>query len=112
PIILITVLHKHFRAEAVADRDQVDRFFIRRLARRANVRPIPSIGKLGVGGAEAIKEVLGDSIAALRRGENVLIYPSGHVYRHGREDLRGNSAAHTIVSEAPNARVVLVRTAG
>ena len=47
PIIVGAVLHKTFRARFLADKDQVDRFFIRSVARKVRVIPIPDPAKLG-----------------------------------------------------------------
>ncbi|HPD17550.1 MAG TPA: AMP-binding protein [Planctomycetota bacterium] len=112
PILLMTVLHKRFRPRALADQDQVDRFFIRWVARRVGVLTVPSVAKHGPGMRAAVEQALGEAIAALRRGENLLLYPAGHAQRTWREDLRGNSGVERLLREAPEARLVLVRTTG
>ena len=47
----------------------------------------------------------------LARGQNFLIYPSGHLKRGGHEPI-GGSLVHQLLQECPNAKVVLIRTTG
>ena len=47
----------------------------------------------------------------LARGQNFLIYPSGHLKRDGHEPV-GGSLVHQLLQECPNAKIVLVRTTG
>ncbi len=81
-------------------------------AKFLRVVTIPDLRKDGRGGGRAVKEGLARIGAALKAGDNVLLYPSGRVYRGTREDLGANSAVAQILAEAPEARVVLVRTTG
>ena len=112
PVILMAVLNRRFRPRAIADKDQIDRFVIRFLARRVGVIPVPSIARYGLGARGAIERALGEAAERVRGGENLLFYPSGHT-QHGRfEDLRGNSGVEWLLRAAPDARVVLIRTRG
>ena len=51
-------------------------------------------------------------VAALRRGENILIYPSGRLQRRGTEVIGAARAAAELLQACPEANVVLVRTRG
>ena len=112
PIIVMAYLHRPFAPRALADKDQVDRFFVRWLAKRVGVRPIPDVRTYGPAARQQVAATMEECIAGLRRGENLLLYPSGHVYRTRYEDLRGNSAVESILQQVPKVRVVLVRTRG
>ncbi len=112
PVIVLSCLHGRFRPRALADEDQIDRFFVRWMARRLNVRPVPDLTRRGPAARAEVAAAVRDCIAALRQGQNLLLYPSGHIYRSRHEDLRGNSAVETILRECPGARVVLIRTRG
>jgi len=112
PIIVMTWLHEPFAPRALADQDQIDRFFIRWLAQRSGVRPLPDVRRYGPAARVQAEQRLNECIEDLRRGENVLLYPSGHLYRSRYEDLRGNSAVERILRAVPDVRVVLVRTRG
>ncbi|MCP5469390.1 MAG: AMP-binding protein [Chlamydiales bacterium] len=48
----------------------------------------------------------------LKRGENILVYPSGILKTSARESLGGASGTFEILQRAPEAKVVLVRTTG
>ncbi len=112
PIILMAVLHRRFRPRALADENQIDRFFIRYMAKKAGVLPIPDIAKSGSQGREAIEQAVTALADYLKRGENVLLYPGGHAMRTRLEDLGGASAVERLLREVPDARIVLIRTRG
>ena len=112
PIILMAHLHKPFRPRALAVAHQVDRFCIRRLARRMGVRTLPDLRIHGPSAAGEVERAVADVTESLRRGRCLLLYPSGHLYRGRYEDLRGNTAVETILRQVPDARVVAVRTKG
>jgi len=112
PIIVATYLNKDFRPRFLADQDQVDRPVIRTLARYIGARTIPDLARYGSAGRERIEAMISDCIEGLREGENLVMYPAGHIYRQWLEDLRGNSGVETILRECPDVRVVLVRTRG
>ncbi|MGI6525069.1 MAG: MFS transporter [Bdellovibrionota bacterium] len=61
---------------------------------------------------QRLDATLNEISAALERGENILFYPSGHLMRSGFERLKGNSGLQKILQNAPNAKVVMVRTRG
>lgn len=112
PIILCCYLRTPFAPRALADKDQVDRFLIRWLARRTGVRILPSMTKYGSTVRSEVEKVLDESIEDLRRGENLLLWPGGRAYRSYLEDLGGNSAVERILQRCPDVRVVLVRIRG
>jgi long-chain-fatty-acid--[acyl-carrier-protein] ligase len=110
PVIILSRLWRWFAPRALADREQTERFFVRFLARRTNVLPIDDLAQ---GGDPAgVRAAINACAAALRQGENVLLYPSGRVYRSRAERLGNSRAAHTVLQQVPDARVVLVRTTG
>ncbi len=112
PVILLAILTPRFRPRPLADERQVDRPFLRGLARRLRTITIPDVTEEGRFAADRVRAGITACIEALRRGDNVLLYPSGHVYRSRYENLRGNSAAATVLGALPRVRVVLVRTTG
>ena len=113
PIILVTSLQQRFRPRALADKDQIDRFFIRWLARRVGARPVPDLGTYGPAVRETrCRRPSPTAWKTCASTRNLVLYPSGHIYRSRYENLRGNSAVETILRELPDVRVVLVRTRG
>ncbi len=73
---------------------------------------IPDPYKDGKKAADAVMAGIAEIAAALRRGDNVLLYPAGRIYRSGRERLGANSAVARLLADLPGLRVVAVRTSG
>ena len=112
PIMVMAVLWPRFRPRVLADRAQARRWGIHFLARRARALEIADMTRDGRGAREQVESMIEASAAALRRGEALLLYPAGRIYRQRREDLGGNSAVEQLLQAVPDVRVVLVRTAG
>ena len=112
PVIVVAHLYRRFRVRALADRGQIDRFFIRSVTWRIGVLPIPDMVTAGSESAAAVRKMVAECVETLRGGENVLLYPSGRTYRSHLEEIGGTSAVETILRELPDVRVVLVRTRG
>ncbi len=112
PVIVTSQLWPRFHPRPLADEAQVDRLFVRRLARLLRVIVIPD---LSLGGRERQQEVragINRVSEALRQGDNVLLYPAGRLMRGPREDLGANSAVAHIVHSVENVRIVTIRTTG
>ncbi len=112
PVMIVTALRRRFGPLVLADRDRVNIPVIRHLFARLGVLPIPDPAQCGVAGRAAIEQAIQDCIRAVRRGDNLLFWPAGRIYRSRLEDLGGNSLLETLVKAAPDIRVVLVRTRG
>ncbi len=112
PVIVMSVLAKRFDPRALGDENQIDRFFIRWLARRQGIIPVPDLVASGPGARRRVEQAVGKVVDLLKDGQNMLLYPSGHAYHSRHEDLRGNSAVRTILDEIPDQRIVLLRTTG
>jgi len=112
PVIVLTVLQKDFQPHSMADQDRINLPIVRWLAPRLGVRPLPDVAKYGEACKEEVQRVIQESIEGLKAGENLLMYPAGHLARSRHEDLGGTSALSTILEQVPDARIVLVRTRG
>src|SRR5688572_22975280 len=112
PVILTAILLPDFRPRAIADSRQVDRPVIRNIAKAIGVRTLPDPRRDGRDSSDQIERMLHDTIEGVKRGENALLYPAGHLARERHEDLGGNSGTELLLKKAPGARVVLVRTKG
>lgn len=62
--------------------------------------------------AEGARRALDNIVAALRRGENVLMYPEARLQIATNSQLGMNGGLERILEAVPNARVVIVRTEG
>jgi long-chain-fatty-acid--[acyl-carrier-protein] ligase len=112
PVIVLAHLHGEFGIRPLALEDQIDLPVIRELAGLLGTLSVPVLSELDEGSVRAVQRSIDLCIRALKRGENVLLYPAGRLMRHRSETLGGVSAAHRIISELPGLRVVLVRTTG
>lgn len=112
PVILATVLNAAFRLRPLADENQFATPLMRWFAAKAGIRLIPDPAKSGLARRGDVDAAIEQCIAGLRAGENVLLYPSGHIYRQRYEDLGANSAVESILKALPDVRIVMVRTRG
>jgi len=112
PVFMFAYLHGPFHPHGFGDQDQVNRFFIRYFARRWGVRTIPSIAVYGPAARAEIEKVLDQSIEGLKKGENLVLWPAGRIYRSRLESLGANSSVERILQNYPDVRIVLVRTRG
>lgn len=112
PVIVTTHLYPLFKARALSEEDQIDRPAVRWIARRLRILPLPDLAKHGAERRAEVEQAILTCAECLRRGDNLIIYPAGRIYRQRYENLGGASAVETILREAPDVRIVLVRTRG
>jgi acyl-[acyl-carrier-protein]-phospholipid O-acyltransferase/long-chain-fatty-acid--[acyl-carrier-protein] ligase len=112
PIILLSTLHRPFQPSILADKDRIDVPILRPLAALFGAVPMPDIARHGNTKRPEVEKALKECAARLERGENLIFYPAGRLYRSSHEDLGANSGVSTLLARVPNARVVLVRTSG
>ncbi len=113
PIIVISQLYGTFAPRALADKDQIDRPFFREIARLFQPIALQDAKQLTDAEArEAVDRAMGEVVAVLKSGGNVVLYPAGHTKRSRYEELGGNSGIETILKAYPEVRVVLARTCG
>ena len=101
-----------FGIRPLALEDQIEQPVISAFASLLGVLRVPVFSELDEGSVKEVQRSIDLCVEALKRGENVLLYPAGRLMRHRLETLGGVSAAHHIISELPDIRVVLVRTTG
>jgi long-chain-fatty-acid--[acyl-carrier-protein] ligase len=112
PVIMFTYLHGQFAPHGFGDQDQVNRPLIHFFARRWGIRTVPSIEHYGPAARTEIEKVLDQTIAGLKQGDNLLLWPAGRVYHSCKESLGANSSVERILKNCPDVRIVLVRTRG
>lgn len=112
PIILMSRLYKKFKLRPMADYDQVNRPFVRGIVKRVNAVILPNLAKTGKSGKETIVEAMSSVVEALKDGDNIIMYPAGHLAHNCYEDIGGSSGVEHIVKEVLNLRIVLIKTTG
>lgn len=82
------------------------------LMRLAGSVPMPDLSEHSRSAREQTLTTIDTLVAGIQRGENFLIYPSGHAQRRGLEEIGGARAASEVLERCPEANLVLVRTRG
>ena len=87
--------------------------FIHKLLRFLDALPVPNFST----SSNSLKrkrseEVFEEVIRGLKKGDNFLIYPAGGTKNTSKEILGGASGLHRILSDVPQANIVLVRIKG
>ena len=59
-----------------------------------------------------LENAYNEVLDGLKKGDNILFYPAGHLKISGVEKLGGQSGLHTLLSKEPNLKLALVRTTG
>jgi len=110
---IVYALLAGLRPRPLADERQVRRVPLGTLAAKfVRAVLIPDAEKTGAHAKEGLKEGLKSLEEALKKGEHILLYPSGKIYRSSKESIGGNSGVSNLLLAAPEARVVLVRITG
>ncbi|MCI0704354.1 MAG: AMP-binding protein [Planctomycetia bacterium] len=73
---------------------------------------MPDIVKASAEDKQRAEAAVGEVIATLRAGQNVILWPSGRLERDGVERLGGARTAADVLAAVPEVTVVLVRTRG
>ncbi|QJW96026.1 AMP-binding protein [Frigoriglobus tundricola] len=73
---------------------------------------MPDIVRASAEDRRRAEGAVGAVIAALRAGENVILWPSGRLSRDGAEHLGGARSAADVLAAVPGVTVVLARTRG
>ena len=113
PIIMCTQVLKLAPIRPVV----VERFYylplINLIMKMVRAIPIPDMNQNpGYYSRQRLQKTLDTISDALKRGDNVLFYPSGRIMRSGFERLNGKSGLQTILKNTPEAKVVYVSTKG
>ncbi len=112
PVILFTELYGRFHPRTLADRDRVGSPIVAKLASLFGVIPMRDPGAYGAAAREDVDHAMAACAEFLAAGQNVMLYPAGHLQKQRLEEVGGNSAVDTLLALAPDTRVVMVRTRG
>lgn len=73
---------------------------------------VPDLDQQSVEARRQVEGVIDAMIEGLKTGRNHILWPSGRVYRSGKENLGGARSLTEILNAVPEAKVVAVRTRG
>jgi long-chain-fatty-acid--[acyl-carrier-protein] ligase len=73
---------------------------------------VPDVVSTSAEARERAQAAVAEAIAALKKGDNVGLWPSGRIMRDGVERIGGTRSVADILAAVPDVTVVLVRTRG
>lgn len=112
PALVLTTLWPYLHPRPVLFEGNFQTPLLGFMARLLRAVPIPDLTQASREARARTEQALQEVIAGLRRGDNFLLWPAGHVERDGAEHLGGARAAADLLAAVPEARVVLVHTRG
>jgi len=112
PVILMAILFEKFCPRSVSAEEQVNKPFVKQAVKLVDPILIPNLEKNGKRDKRRVIAALREMIKSLKKSEEIVMYPSGRLYRSCRENLGDNSGVEYILKHAPETRIILVRTTG
>ncbi len=113
PVILMAILGKQFKPRPVVVETMYEMPFIHPIMKIMKAISIPDFDLGGNDYTRLLaKKALNNIQEVVSKGGNILLYPSGHLKRSPREELKGASGAFDIIKGSSKATLVLVKTEG
>jgi long-chain-fatty-acid--[acyl-carrier-protein] ligase len=112
PVIVMSLLYSRFAPRPLVDEKQSDHPLAKYFMELVNAIYIPDLNMSGRDAKEQVFVGIEEIVASLKRGENVLMYPSGRISRGQLEVIGANSGAVSVTHGVPEARIVLIRIRG
>lgn len=112
PVIVMSQLYRRYRPRPLSDEDQVSKPVIKQLMSLVKPIMLPSPKDNGRRDGKHVRKALEKVINCLKKNEQIILYPSGRLYRSKSESLAANSAVETLIKNVPEVQIVLVRTSG
>lgn len=73
---------------------------------------IPELDQASTQARQQAEDAIDGLIESLHKGDNVILWPSGHLSSTGKENLASSRSLTTILQRVPDANIVLIRTEG
>lgn len=112
PILLFSILSKHFAPRPLVFETYYQNRYIKPFMLLFNALEVPDMEKISLSAKQKAQDAIQNLVQGLHKGENFIIWPSGKLQRKGLESLGGNSGISDILKISPNANVLLIRTTG
>lgn len=112
PVLLLSLLHSRYHPRTVLYEGNFNGLIRTVLFQLLQAVSIPDMRKPSQQAYEQAEQAVAEVIAGLRRGENFILWPSGHAQRDGVERLGSARALTEILNAVPEATVLMVRTRG
>jgi long-chain-fatty-acid--[acyl-carrier-protein] ligase len=112
PPLVLTSLWTALHPRPLLFEDNFQNPVLAPLAKLLRAILVPGLEQASAQARERTEKALTEVIEALRRGDNVILWPAGRTQREGIERIGGARAAADILRAVPEAQVLLVRTRG
>ncbi len=113
PVILSSLLWLKYKIRPVVTESFYYMPGVHQVLKIMRAFPMPDMENgCGILKKRRIEKVLLEIASALKNGDNVLMYPSGHLMRSGSEYLGAASGVESIIKLFPEAQIILARTKG
>lgn len=112
PPIVITSLFAPLHPRPLLFEGNFTNPFMRFIAKLLNALYVPDLDQTSAEARRRTAEAIEGIKDTLRRGENVILWPSGRLQRTGIEKLGSARTLSDVLRDVPEAKIVLVRTRG
>ncbi|MBN9517548.1 AMP-binding protein [bacterium] len=112
PLNLLAHLWPRFRVRPMLLETNFENPILAPFAHLLRAIRVPDTERASAEARDRAAEAVQNAVAVLKAGENVVLWPSGTLWRNGKENLGGARAAADILAAVPDVTVVLVRTRG
>ncbi len=112
PLIVVKILWPLFKPRALVRDLQIHRPIIGCFVQSFNPISVPDMRKLSRQTADIAKQSVILAGDAIKKEENVLIWPAGKLSRDGYDYFLNKSATHKIFTAHPQTRIVALRSQG
>ena len=112
PVLVLSAVWPALRPRPMLYEGNFRNPFLFTLAKLLRAVPVPDLQYASVQARERTEESVAVVMNGLRKGENFVLWPTGHVQHDGVERLGEHRAAADILRAVPETEVVLVRTRG
>lgn len=112
PIILYSILQRKYNPTVLIDEGQFSRPGMGLIQKMIKMFPIPDFLMMKGRGKDKVYKTLNDIGHILEKSDNILLYPSGRIYREGREKILGTFAVEHLVNNFSGYNIMLIRTKG
>lgn len=112
PVIIMSLLYTSFTPRPLVNEKQVDHPLAKYFMEMMNALFISDLNIADRDAEEQFFIGIEEITASLKRGENVLMYPSGRISREHVELIGADSDAVSVVQAVPEARIILLHIRG
>ncbi len=112
PMLMTSILYSRFQPRPMADMERVHLPIVKQLVGLVNPIFLPDMNTSPRSAKSIVVDALDEAVASLKKGDNILLYPSGALCKTPQEKIGGRSGVKYLLDNAPDTKVVTVRISG